>query len=266
MLVLVALHAVTTAAGAALWWSLDRGPLSLTPTIVLADRSAHGAVRVYGDYPDLEPRAAARRTVDRLEAAGGLERSVLVVTVPTGSGWVDPLQVEATEEWAGGDVATVALRYSSAPSAAVYLLRPELATRSARALLTEVLDRLRTLGASRRPQLVVHGVSLGARGGSAALTDPEIGSGVDSAVWQGLPGARATTGGPGRTVVSRSAGHCVVSSVNPDDPVAELSWELLRDPGRAARVLAALPGSDSATPGAGHRYRPVLPPSGCVIP
>lgn len=115
-------------------------------------------------------------------------------------------------------------------------------------------------------------MSLGARGGSEALADPTIGSSVDSALWQGLPGARATiggfghTGGAGRTGESAPADRCLVSSVNPDDPVAELTWQLLRDPRRAARVLAALPGSDSATPGAGHRYRPVLPPSGCVLP
>lgn len=260
LLVVLALHAISTAAGATLWWALDSGPLTSEPELVLAARSGHGAVRTFGDYPGLDPRTAARRTVDKLADAGGFDRSVLVVVIPTGSGWVDPVQVTATERWAGGDIATVAMRYSSAPSAAAYLLRPDLATRSASALLTEVTGRLRALDRDVRPQLVVHGLSLGARAGSAALADPAIESLVDSALWQGLPGGSTEAGRPHRS------DRCTVSSMNADDPVTQLSWGLLRDPRRAVRVLTALPGSDSAAPGAGHRYRPILPPPGCVTP
>lgn len=267
------LYAVVVPVESAVFWLLDSGPLAGEPDIVLSEVSGHGAVRIFGDHPGLDPEAAARLTVDRLESDGGFDRSVLVVAVPTGSGWVDPDQVEALERWAGGDIATVALRYSSAPSAAVYLLRPETATRSARALLTEVAGRLRAMDRDDRPQLVVHGLSLGALAGTTALTDPDVGNMVESSLWQGLPGAHATPdgsdpagapGSPDRAGVPGGADRCTVSSVNADDPVAELSWRLLREPGRAARVLAALPGSDSTPPGTGHRYLPLIPPAGCV--
>lgn len=255
---LLTAYAAVTALEAALWWSFDSGPLGGQPEIVLTEPSPTGAVRTYGDYPDLEAPAAAHRTVDRLEAAGGFERSVLVVTIPTGSGWVAPEQVSAIEAWADGDTATVAMRYSSAPSAVAYVLRPDLATVSAHALLTEVTDRLRALDPPDRPELIVHGLSLGAQAGTAALADlPTVGL-VEAVLWQGLPGARMT--GP---AVERP---CTVSAINPDDPVAELSWELLREPARAIRVLGALPGADSTAPGTGHTYLPVLPPAECVTP
>lgn len=266
VLTLLVLHAGLTAFLACLWWAFESGPLSGDPEIVLEDQSGTPAVRVYGDHPDLTPRAAAQRTADALQTAGGFDRAVLVVTIPTGSGWVDPDQVAATEDWAGGDIATVAMRYSSAPSGAVFALRPELATRSAHALLSEITGRLRTLAPDARPDLVVHGLSLGARAGASALTDPAIAGLVDSALWQGPPGSR-TGPGPGAVVPTHSGpDHCTVSVVNPDDPVAALSWGLLREPGNAISVLASLPGSDSAAPGTGHRYRPVLPPPGCVPP
>ncbi|EFV93128.1 hypothetical protein ES5_02524 [Dietzia cinnamea P4] len=264
LLVLVVLFMGVVPAERAVWWLLDTGPLASEPELVLNGVSAHGAVRVFGDHPGLEPAAAARLTVDQLTRDGGFDRSVLVVTVPTGSGWVDPDQVEALERWAGGDIATVALRYSSAPSAAVYLLRPDSATRAARALLTEVAGRLRTMDGDDQPQLVVHGLSLGALAGATALTDPSVAGVVDTALWQGLPGAHATAGGSDGSRAPGRADRCTVWSVNADDPVAELSWGLLRDLARAVRVLAALPGSDSSTPGTGHRYRPLVPPAGCV--
>lgn len=298
---LLASFAAVTATASVLWWSFDSGPLTSDPAIVLehlveqptdfsADHSAThstshsaehppaSAVRVYGDYQDLDPRSSARLTVDALQAAGGFDREVLMVTIPTGSGWVDPDQVIATEAWAGGDIATVAMRYSSAPSGVVYVLRPEVAARSAHALLTEVTDSLRTLPQDTRPQLIVHGLSLGAQAGADALADPAIAELVDSALWQGRPGARAASGNggvesndgqpanPSSDSINKLRQNCTVSAVNPDDPVAELSWDLLRDPGRALSVLTSLPGSDSAAPGEGHRYRPVLPPAGCVFP
>ena len=273
----VIVYALVGALGSALWWALDSGPLAADPRLVLNDRAASSAIRVYGDHPGLDPDHAARLTTDTLVGAGGFDRSVLLVTIPTGSGWVDPAQVTAIEDWSGGDVATVAMRYSSAPSAAVYSLRPELAADSAHAILAEITSRLRALPHDDRPRLVVHGLSLGAQAGVAALRDPAVAGLVDVALWQGRPGSAAmatAAAAPSAAAApfaavppgSEPLARCTVSEVNPDDPVAELGRDLLRNPVRALRVLSALPGSDSASPGIGHRYRPVLPPSGCVSP
>ena len=269
------IYMLVGALGSVVWWALDSGPLAADPRLVLNDRATSPAIRVYGDHPGLDPDHAARLTTDALVGAGGFDRSVLLVTIPTGSGWVDPAQVTAIEDWSGGDVATVAMRYSSAPSAAVYALRPELAADSAHAILVEITSRLRALPRDDRPRLVVHGLSLGAQAGAEALRDPGVAGLVDAALWQGRPGAATVataSAAPSATAAPATAdpagseplARCTVIEVNSDDPVAELGRDLLRDPVRALRVLSALPGSDSAAPGIGHRYRPILPPSGCV--
>lgn len=263
------IYMLVGALGSVVWWALDSGPLATDPRLVLNDPAASPAIRVYGDHPGLDPDHAARLTTDALVAAGGFDRSILLVTIPTGSGWVDPAQVTAIEDWSGGDVATVAMRYSSAPSAAVYALRPELAADSAHAILAEITSRLRALPRDDRPRLVVHGLSLGAQAGAAALRDPAVAGLVDVALWQGRPGAAAmSTASAAPSTAAPGGGpeplaRCTVIEVNSDDPVAELGGDLLRDPVRALRVLSALPGSDSTAPGIGHRYRPVLPPSRC---
>lgn len=258
-LLLICLAAAAPALSAALWWSLDSGPWAQEPQLVLTEQSQTGAVRVYGDHPGRDAGPAAERTVDELTAAGGFDRGTLVVALPTGSGWVDPAQVRATEQWADGDVATISLRYSAAPSAAVYLLRPTLATESARALIAQVSDRLDAMSPSDRPFLVVHGQSLGALAGQRALEDDSLTRHVDARLWQGRPGdAPDAPGAP--------TAPCVESAVNADDPVAALSWGLLARPIEAAGVLAALPGSASASPGSLHSYRPVLLSAACVEP
>lgn len=246
---------------AAAWWAFDSGPLTGDPEIVLTEPSPSGAVRVYGDTPEAPPSESAERVVDALERAGGFARSTLVVALPTGSGWVDPKEIAALERHADGDVATVSMRYSRAPSGAVYALRPEVAEDSAHALLTEIAEHLRAMDAASRPQLIVHGQSLGAQAGEAALADASLLDMVSAVVWQGLPGAE--TAHPSNAA---PLGDCALSAVNGDDPVTKLSWSLLTDPAEAVSVLTHLPGSESKPPGTAHSYRPVLPPEHCVAP
>lgn len=251
---ILVLHAVSALTGVA-WWMFDAGPLAQHPRDVLAEVSPHGAVRVFGDHPGQDAAVAARDTVDDLVAAGGLQRDVVVVAMPTGSGWVDPDQVEAVEQWADGDVATVAVRYARVPSAVAFLLCPELAEASATHLLQEVVDRVDELPESERPEIVVHGQSLGVVAGMAALEALEaLETGVSAALWQGRPG----------TVAAPASAACTVDAVNQDDPVAALGWGLFADPVAAVGVLADLPGSESAAAGTLHSYQPVLPPDGCT--
>jgi hypothetical protein len=245
-------------AAAAVWWAVDSGPFARSPRDILTETSPAGAVRVFGDHAGQDAATAARDTVDALEQAGGLDRRILSVDLPTGSGWVDPDEVTALERWAGGDIASVSVRYSAAPSAAVLLLHRDLAVDSARALLHEVVDRVDRRDPARRPAIVVHGESLGALVGTEVLTDPRLDAAVASRLWQGTPGgahAPAPTG-PGA--------RCTVTDLNDDDPVGQLSTRLLAHPVQAATVLADLPGSENRPAGSGHSYRPVLPPAGCV--
>ena len=243
-------------AGSAVWWSLDSGPFAQSPRDVLTEASPVGAVRVFGDYPGTDATTAARDTVDALEAAGGLDRSYVSIDLPTGSGWVDPDQVEAMEDWADGDIASVSVRYSSAPSAAVLLLQRDLAENSAEALIREVADRVATYPDNDRPEIIVHGQSLGAAVGSDILdADPALADAVSVALWQGLPGGDDDPA---------PADRCTVSELNDDDPVGKLSLSLLADPVEAVKVLTDLPGSEQSPVGSGHSYGGVLPPAGCV--
>jgi hypothetical protein len=243
-------------AGSALWWSLDSGPFARSPRDVLSEASPVGAVRVFGDYPGTDATTAARDTVDALEDAGGFDRSYLSIALPTGSGWVDPDQVEAMEDWADGDIASVSVRYSAAPSAAVLLLQRGLAEDSAEALIREVADRVAAYPADDRPQIIVHGQSLGATVGTDILAaDPALEDAVSVALWQGLPGG-ADDPAP--------ADRCTVSELNDGDPVGKLSLSLLAAPVETVKVLTDLPGSEQGPVGSGHSYGGVLPPAECI--
>ena len=247
------------ALSSAAWWTFNSGPLTGDPEIVLTEPSPSGAVRIYGDTPELAPDESAAQAVDALDAEGGFARGTLVVALPTGSGWVDPKEIVALEEHAGGNLATVSMRYSRAPSGVVYALRPDIAEDSARALLSAVAERLKAMEPQERPRLIVHGQSLGAQAGEAALADRSLLPLVSAVLWQGRPGeefSRASNAAP--------LGDCALSAVNGDDPVTKLSWRLLADPAEAANVLSRLPGSESKTPGTAHSYVPLLPPEHCT--
>lgn len=229
------------------WYGLDTYPRD-----ILTEPAPAGAVRVFGDYPRTNPDVAARETVNALVDAGGLEKEVLLVALPTGSGWVDPSEVEAMENWAEGDIATVAVRYARVPSAVAFTLRPGLAVDSAQALLDELSSRLERIDPALQPKVVVYGQSLGAQAGVQALQESELP--VAAQLWQGRPGSAHAP----------ELGSCIADISNQDDPVAQLGWNLAQDPVRAVRVMAALPGSASATPGTAHSYLPVLPPAHCL--
>lgn len=242
--------------GSVVWWSMDSGPLARTPRDVLTETSPFGAVRVYGDYPHDDATTSARRTVDALASTGGFARSVVAIMIPTGSGWVDPKEVEALEAANGGDIASVSLRYSSAPSAAVMLMHRDRAEESAKALISEVVDRVNALPSKERPRIIIHGQSLGASVGIDTLhAEPQLNDAISARLWQGLPGG-----------IERPAptDRCTVSAMNPDDPVGKLSASLLAHPMSALTVLKDLPGSEHKAPGSSHSYYPVLPPAGCV--
>ena len=88
-----------------------------------------------------DARARADRAVRELVEAGGLDRAVLLVVLPTGSGWVNPAAVDAVELLAGGDVATVTVQYDDRPSYQSFLSGGgDRAAEQARALL-DALDR-----------------------------------------------------------------------------------------------------------------------------
>lgn len=241
--------------------SMSGSAASLTPWETLGGHgrrfvtapAAASTVRTYvglDSAPDLDARV--RLAVRELERAGGLTRSHVVVTVPTGSGWIDGNAVAGFERRFAGNVAEVAVQYSAAPSWVTFVFDRDSARRSARALYTAVADRVSRMPPDARPSVHLYGQSLGAVG--AAATDAACG-----VLLAGPPAGRIP--GPGVTVLA-----------NASDPVVHWSPGLILSPPRldGTRPDAPTPRwlpvvsflqasvdlltSLDAAPGHGHRY------------
>ncbi|WP_222193037.1 alpha/beta-hydrolase family protein [Modestobacter italicus] len=180
---------------------------------------------------------------------GGLQRSVVLVVAPTGSGWVDRAAVAAAEDAAGGDLVSVVVQYAERASALEHLLGGDRPTRVTIALVRGLRDVLDAVPAAQRPRLVLFGESLGATAveHAAAVVD------VDGCLAAGRPGGALEPGAaaPCRTVR------------NADDPVSWWSPRLLLTPPDGLpwlpvvtfwQVTAELAVSLDQPPGHGHQY------------
>ncbi|MFC7425441.1 alpha/beta-hydrolase family protein [Nocardia tengchongensis] len=216
-------------------------------------------VRVYvglNSAADLDARVAL--AVRELERTGGLQRRNLVVTVPTGSGWIDSDAAKGLDARFGGDVALVGLQYSDAPSWVTFVFGRAAAEESARALFRAVEQRISTL--PEPPKLYIYGQSLGALGGSAVFADDaDQDRRTCGALWAGPPAGQARHG---RAMVLANASDPVVrwspsllwrapdlTGTRPDAPVPQ--WiPVISFLQTSADLLGAL----DAPAGHGHRY------------
>ena len=146
-------------------------------------------IRVYASMQHRDDEAqAARLAVDELERIGGFRRKILVVATPTGTGWLQPEAVDSLEYLHWGDTAIVTTQYSYLPSWLTLVVDPQRPILAARALFVAVYDRWKSLPKKDRPQLYLHGLSLGALGSEVSadlmmiFEDP-----IDGAFWSGAP-------------------------------------------------------------------------------
>jgi uncharacterized membrane protein len=146
-------------------------------------------VRVYVGLNAAEsPEERADLALRELIRVGGFERSVLVVAVPTGTGWMDPAGVDTLDYLHRGDVATVAVQYSYLTSFISILVEPGYGSDTGRALFRKVYDHWTTLPKDARPRLYLYGLSLGSISSEQSvrlyevLADP-----FQGAVWVGPP-------------------------------------------------------------------------------
>ncbi|MEF0944175.1 alpha/beta hydrolase [Rhizobium sp. BR 362] len=151
--------------------------------------SAEEPIRVYvglNNVKTVEQRA--KLALRELQRQGGFDRSLLVIIVPTGTGWVDPAAMDTLEYLHRGNVASVALQYSYLSSWLSILVEPEYGAESARALFREIYGYWTTLPHDRRPKLYLHGLSLGALNSqlSTDLLDV-VGDPYQGALWSGPP-------------------------------------------------------------------------------
>lgn len=130
--------------------------------------------------------------MEDLEALGAFERSVICLTSPTGTGYLNYVALESLEYLTHGDCATVGLQYSLRPSY-LSLDRVVMAREQNLALLNAIVWRLRAIPEEHRPRLVAFGESLGAQTlqscfmheGAAGLQRTR----VDAALFVGTPAA-----------------------------------------------------------------------------
>ncbi|MCO1658490.1 alpha/beta-hydrolase family protein [Pseudonocardia sp. S2-4] len=171
--------------------------------------------------------ARAELAVRELERAGGFDREVLVVWVPTGTGWMIPEAAEALEQLYDGDTAIVGIQYSYLPSLLSVFLDDGLAVEAGSALFNAVEAHWNQLPSDRRPRLLLFGKSLGTAGVEAIF------AAVD---------ARSSIG----NLVARTDGALIVGAkhVNPihsqitdaRDPGSPV-WQPILDQGRTVRFL-----------------------------
>ncbi len=124
---------------------------------------ARQPIRIYTGLNAAEtPDARAQLAFDELLRAGGFDRQVLVIAMPTGSGWLDPGGMDTLDYITRGDVATVAVQYSYLPSPVSVVVDPMRGVAEAQALFDKVYRHWSDMPQDARPRLYLHGLSLGA--------------------------------------------------------------------------------------------------------
>jgi len=186
-------------------------------------------------YVGLDSAPSARERVDlalaEMERTGALDRSLVVLVSPTGTGYVNYVAMAVVQYLALGDVATVALQYSRRPSP-LSLAMVGAAREQNRLLWLRLLERIHDRPGPR-PRVVLFGESLGAHTSQDVLlhwgTIGPAALGIDRALWIGTPhgsGWMRQVTGTARPDVDRDT----VAVVNDFAQLEEL------DPARRARL------------------------------
>lgn len=146
-------------------------------------------IRVYVGRANGEtPEERAELALAELKRQKAFERDVLIVTSPTGTGWMDPGSHDPVEYMHNGNIATVGAQYSYLQSPLALILETRTGLDQATALLEVVHRYWKTLPEDSRPRLYAHGLSLGAWSSMYAtnlfrlVDDP-----INGAFWAGPP-------------------------------------------------------------------------------
>jgi uncharacterized membrane protein len=179
------------------WDSLGRtgqnfvstGPTKASIEAHFIDAHVRHPIRVYVGLRSAETvEEQAKLALNELIRVGGFKRSKLVVATPTGTGWLDPAGVDPLEYMHRGDTAIVTMQYSYLPSWLTLLLDPTRSRVCSRVLFQEIYRYWTALPQNERPDLYIHGLSLGALGAETSfdfaslLRDP-----IQGGVFAGTP-------------------------------------------------------------------------------
>jgi uncharacterized membrane protein len=185
-------------------------------------------VRVYvGLQSAATPAERAELAVRELDRVSGFNRKVLVVWVPTGSGWMVSEAAEAIEQLYGGDTAIVATQYSYLASLITGILQPEQAPDAGTTLFNAVYARWSRVSPDQRPKLVLFAKSLGTAGVEAPFVGVDASASVANLVAQTN----------GALIVGAPYANPILSQVTrarePGSPV----WLPVFDNGRSVRFV-----------------------------
>ena len=133
-------------------------------------------------------QARGELALRELLRVGAFKRSVLVVMVPVGTGWMDPGGQDTMEFMLGGNVATVAVQYSYLRGAWSVLSDSERGREQGQALFDAVYGYWRRLPRQDRPRLYLHGLSQGAFISQQTLSLADmLDDPIHGALWVGSP-------------------------------------------------------------------------------
>ncbi len=152
-------------------------------------RPALDPIRVYVGRANGEtPEDRAKLALEELKRLNAFEREVLIVTSPTGTGWMDPGSHDPLEYMHNGNIATVSAQYSYLQSPLALILETRTGLDQATALLEVVHDHWKTLPKDSRPKLYAHGLSLGAWSSMYGTNlFRMVGDPINGAFWAGPP-------------------------------------------------------------------------------
>ncbi|MBV8846484.1 MAG: alpha/beta-hydrolase family protein [Bryobacterales bacterium] len=219
------------------WDTLGRMGRDFVATATSAQELAmfHGSnaelvapVRVYVGVRSADSaEQRAQLAVRELERAGGFDRKVLVVWVPTGTGWMVHKATVSLEQLHRGDTAIVAVQYSFLPSLLAVFMDPGLENEAGLTLFNAVRTRWSQLPPDRRPKLLLFGKSLGAAGVEAPFVGMDAYSSVANMVAR-TDGA-LIAGGEQRNPIHSQ----LTRERDPGSPF----WQPIFDRGRSVRFL-----------------------------
>lgn len=185
-------------------------------------------VRVYAGVRSADTlQERAELAVRELERAGGFDREVLVVWVPTGTGWMIPEAAAALEQLYAGDTAIVGMQYSYLPSLLSVFLDAGLAVEAGSILLHTVAEHWSRLPAASRPKLLLFGKSLGTAGVEAPFAAIDATSSLGNLV------ARTD----GALVVGTKHSNPITSQLTDERDSDSPVWQPVFDGERTARFL-----------------------------
>lgn len=130
----------------------------------------------------------AELLLDELIRTGAFDRQVLVVATTTGTGFVEPNAIAALEYLYDGDVAVAGAQYSYLPSWISLLADQDEVRETSQVVFRAIHEYWSTLPEDQRPEIYLHGLSLGSYGVESILTSIDIiNEPIDGALMVGPP-------------------------------------------------------------------------------